>query len=179
MICERWKQQDIIKHHVSNFTATEYWQCGINVMQWHLLQSYSSTKAPHTECRVERLCEDSLDSVQKLHAIRDIVKCKCSCCIIHVDPDTRWNWSCDVFALIIVHKWVFGFRAVQTPGLVIPAQAALIAISFTADSPVGNGHVDFCSPPVYLPVTTSPRYAVPAQYLEVIDERLKVLIAAV
>lgn len=131
-----------------------------------LLQSYASTKAPHTECRVEGLCECGLDSVQKLHAIRDTVKCKCSCCMIQVDANTRWHWSWNVFALIVVHKGEFGVRAVQTPGLVVPAQAAFVAISFTADSPVSNGNVYLCSFPVHLPVTTSPTHALLAQYLK-------------
>lgn len=130
-----------------------------------LLKSYTSTKAPHTERRVEGLCECCLDSVQKLHAIQDTVKCKCSCSMIHVDANTWWHWSCNIFALIIVHKGEFGIRAVQTPRLVVPAQAAFIAISFTADSPVGNSHVHLCSPPVHLPVTTSPSHALSAQHL--------------
>lgn len=154
---------ELIQHPVSNFTAAVYWQ---SYRKCHAvaapLQSYGCTKAPHAECRVERLCERSLDSVQKLHAIRNTVKCKYSCCVIQVNPNARWNWPRDVFALIIVHKWVFGVRAVQTPGLVIPSQAALIALSFTVDSPVGNSHVDFCSRPVHLPVITRPRQAVPA-----------------
>lgn len=131
-----------------------------------LLKSYTSTKAPHTERRVEGLCECCLDSVQKLHAIQDTVKCKCSCSMIHVDANTWWDWSCNIFALIIVHKGEFGIRAVQTPRLVVPAQAAFIAISFTTDSPVGNSHVHLCSPPVHLPVTTSPSHALSAQHLD-------------
>lgn len=131
-----------------------------------LLQSYTGTKVPHTECRVERLCKCSVDSVQKLHAIRHTVKCKCSCCIIQVDANTRWHWSWNICALIVVYKGKFRVRAVQTPGLVVPAQAAFIAFSFPADSPVGNSNVYLCSPPVHLPVTASPSHALLAQHLE-------------
>jgi len=130
-----------------------------------LLQLYTRTKAPHTECREERLCECSLDSVQKLHAIRNTVKCKCSCCMIQVDADTRCDWNWNIFALVIVHKGKFGFGAEQTPGLVVPAQAAVVTVSFTADSPVGNGHVYLCAPPVHLPVTAT-GHTLPAQHLQ-------------
>lgn len=129
-----------------------------------LLHSDTTTEAPHTECRVEGLSEYRLDSVQKLHAIRNTVKCKCSCRIIQVDADSGCNRSCKICALVVVHKGEFGVRAVQTPGLVVPAQAALIAVSFTADSPVANSHVHLCPPPVHLPVTATIQ-ALPAQHL--------------
>lgn len=131
-----------------------------------LLQFYISTKAPHTECGVQGLCKCSLDSVQKPHATRDAVKCKYSCCMVQVDTNTRRRWTWNIAALIVVHNGKFGVRTVQTPGLVIPAQAAFIAVSFTTDSPVGHSYVYLCSPPVHLPVTTSPIHTVPAQHLE-------------
>ncbi len=132
-----------------------------------LLQSDTGAKAPHAECRVEWLCKGSLDSVQKLHTIRDAVKCKYSCCMIKVDANTRRHWSLNLFALIVVHEGKVGLRAVQTPGLVVPAQAAFVTVSSSADSPVSNGHVYLCSIPVHLPVTTRPIHALPAQHLEV------------
>lgn len=174
----RWNKQKCINTLFQ--ISQQYWEYCVNLMQITgtmaaLLQSYSSAKAPHTECRVERLCKCSLDSVQKLHAIRDAVKCKYSCSMIQVDANTRWHWSRNIFALVVVHKGEFGVGAVQAPGLVVPAQAAFIAISFAADSPVGNGHVYLRSPPVHLPVTASPSHALPAQHLERSgwNERLK------
>lgn len=137
-----------------------------NVSLKHILQSYSRTKAPHTECRVEWLFKSGLNLVQKTHAIRDTVKCQCSCCMVQVHANTRRHWSCDVCAFVVVHKREFGVRAVQTPGLVIPAQAAFIGIPFTTDSSVGNGHIYLCSLPVHLPVATSPNHTIPAQHLE-------------
>lgn len=132
-----------------------------------LLQFYIRTKAPHTECRVHGLCKSSLDSVQETHASRDTVKCKCSCCMIQVDANPTWRWSWDVFAFVVVHIGEFGVRAVQTPGHVVPTQAALVAISFTPDSLVGDAHIYLCSLPVHLPVTATPTHTVPAQHLEV------------
>lgn len=130
------------------------------------LQSDTGTKAPHTECRIDWLCECSLDSVQKLHAIRHAVKGKYACCMIHIDTNTRRHWSGNVFALVVVDKGKFGLRAVQTPGLVIPAQAAFVAVSFATDAFVSNGNVYLCSFPVHLPVRTAPRHTLPAQHLE-------------
>lgn len=86
--------------------------------------------------------------------------------MIQIDTDTRWPGSWYVFALVVVHKRKFGLRAVEAPGLVVPAQAALIAVSFTTDAPVGNSHIYLRSPPVHLPVTTSPSHALPAKHLE-------------
>lgn len=130
------------------------------------LQPYSGAKSPNTECRVEWFSKCSLDSLQKLHAIRDTVKCQYSCSMIQVDANTGWHRPSDFFAFVIVHKGVFGVSAVQTPGLVIPAQAAFVSISFATDSPVGDGHVYFCSPPVHFPVTTRPSNTLPAQDLK-------------
>lgn len=129
------------------------------------LQFYGGTKAPHTECRVERLSKYSLGFVQKPHAIGDTVKGKCSRCIIQADADTGGNRGWKICALVVVYKGEFGVGAVQTPGLVVPAQTALIAVAFTADPPVGNSNVYFRSLPVHLPVAASPSYTVPAQHL--------------
>lgn len=137
-----------------------------NVSLKNILQSYTRTKAPHTECRVEWLFKCGLDLVQKTHAIRDTVKCQCSCCMVQVHANTRRHRSCDVCAFVVVHKREFGVRAVQTPGLVIPAEAAFIGIPFTTDSSVGNSHIYLCSLPVHLPVATSPNHTIPAQHLE-------------
>lgn len=131
-----------------------------------LLQSDSSAKAPHTECGIEGLRKCGLDPVQELHAIRDAVKCEHSCCMIQVDANTRPCWSWKIFALVVVHEGEFGVRAVQTPGLVVPAQAAFVAISFAADSLVGNCNVYLCPPPVHLPVTTRTSDAFTGQHLE-------------
>lgn len=130
------------------------------------LQSYSRTKAPHTECRVEWLCKCGLNFVQETHVVRDAVKGQYSCCVVQVNANTRRRWTCEVFAFIVVHKGEFGVRAVQAPRLVVPAQAALVGISFAKDSSVGNSHIYLRSPPVHLPVVTSPSHAVPAQNLE-------------
>lgn len=72
----------------------QYWEYWVNLMQLTstlttILQFYTGTKAPHTECRVEGLCKCCLDSVQKLHAIRNTVKCKYSCCMIQIYANTR------------------------------------------------------------------------------------------
>lgn len=131
-----------------------------------VLQLYGSPKAPHAESRVERFCEHSLDLVQKVHAIRDAVKCKCSSCMVQVNTNTRWHRQRDVFTLIVVHEWEFGVGAVQAPGLVVPAQAAIIAISFTTDSSVGNSHVNLRALPVYFPVTAPSTQTLPAQHLK-------------
>lgn len=104
--------------------------------------------------------------MQKPHAVIDAVKRKNSTCVVQIDADPGRRRSREFSALVVVHEGVLGVRAVQTPGLVVPAQAAVVRISFAADSPVGDGHVDLCPPPVHLPVPASPRQALPAQHLE-------------
>lgn len=136
----------------------------------HRLQFYICTKAPHTECRVQRFCERSLDSVEKLHAIRDAVKCKCPCCVIQVDPDTRWHGTCNICAFIIMNNRVLGIWAVKAPGLVIPSQAAFVPVSLTANSLVRDGNVYLRAIPLHLPVTRTPSNALSAQHLEENDQ---------
>lgn len=87
--------------------------------------------------------------------------------MIQVDAYTRGDWSGNIFGFIVVHKGEFGVRTVQTPGLVVPAQAAFIAVSFTTDSSVSDSNVYLCPSPVNLPVTASPGHTLPAQHLEI------------
>lgn len=129
-----------------------------------LLQPYGASKAPHTESRVDWLCECCVDFMQKAKATTDVIKCQCSLCMIHIDTDSGSQLGWNVLALIVVHKEKF-VSAIQTPGLVVPAHAALVALSFAADSPVGYGYVDLCSTPIHLPVTASPTHTLPAQDL--------------
>lgn len=105
--------------------------------------------------------------MQKGHAARlNTVKREGSCLVIQVYPNTGRPRHRYVSTLVIVHKWVFRPRAVQAPGLVVPAQAALVAGAFAAYPPVGNSDVSFCASPVHLPVATIPSQDLPAQHLE-------------
>lgn len=131
-----------------------------------MLQHYSGAKAPHTKSRVDGFSKGGEDSVQKSHAIIDAVECKDSTCVVQVDTDTGHRWTGELRAPVVVHERVLGVGAVQTPGLVVPAQAAVVPVPFAADSPVGDGHVDLRPPPVHLPVAASPRHTLSAQHLE-------------
>lgn len=104
--------------------------------------------------------------MQKPHAIRDTVKGQGASCIVQVHANTGRDCRRNVCALVAVYEGELGVGAVQTPGVVVPAQTAFVAISLTADPPVGYGNVYFSSPPVHLPVTASPSHAVPAQHLQ-------------
>lgn len=91
--------------------------------------------------------------------------------MIQVDPDTRWHWACDICAFIVVHKRVFGIRAVKAPRLVVPSQTAFVPVSFTANSPVSDGNVYLCAIPVHLPVTRTPSNALPGHHLKQNEQR--------
>lgn len=131
-----------------------------------VLQHYSGAKAPHTKSRVDRFSKGGVDSVQKSHAITDIVECKNSTRVVQVDADPVRRWGRKLCAPVVVHERVLVVGAVQTPGLVIPAQAAVVPAPFAADSLVGDGHVDLRPPPVQLPVAASPRHTLSTQHLE-------------
>lgn len=104
--------------------------------------------------------------MQKSHAIIDAVKHKNSTYMVQIDTDPGRRRSREFGALTVVHEGVLGVRAVQTPGFVVPAQATVIPIPFAADSPVSDGHVYLCPPPVHLPVPATPSQALLAQHLE-------------
>lgn len=86
--------------------------------------------------------------------------------MVQVDAYTGRDCRRNVCALVAMYEGELGVGAVQTPGVIVPAQTAFVAVPLTADPPVGCGNVYFSSPPVHLPVTASPSHAVPAQHLQ-------------
>lgn len=55
-----------------------------------------------------------------------------------------------------MHKGIFVLRAVQAPGLVVPTQAAFVAVALAVDALKGDGDVYLRSSPVHLPVAATP-----------------------
>lgn len=138
-----------------------------------LLQLDGGAKAPHTERSVQRLSERRLDFVEKLHVIpRYAVERQDPANVIQVNSNTRRARSREVNAFVIVHEGHFGIRAVQAPGLGIPAQTAHVVVAFATDSLVCYGDVYLRPLPVHFPVRTGGSQCLSAQHLLPVFEAL-------
>lgn len=118
-----------------------------------ILQLDGGAKAPHTEGSVQGLSERSVNLVKKLHVVAGhTIICQGASNVIQVDSDAGRARSGELCAFVIVHERRFGIRAVQAPGLGVPAKTAFIIIAFAADSLVCYGNVYLCALPVHFPV---------------------------
>lgn len=123
-------------------------------------------KSPHTERSVQRLSERGVDLVEKLHVVSGhAVKRQSSSDVIQVDSDTGRARDRELCAFVIVHERHFGIRAVQAPGLVVPAQTAFVIVAFAADSLVCYSNVNLCALPLHFPVRLGCCQCLTAQYL--------------
>lgn len=127
----------------------------MNVTVVNLLQSYCCPVSPDSNARVERLSEFSLHLVQQCHFVRNTIKRQCPRLIVNINPYPGGPGHRYSRAFAVVHERVFGFRAVQTPRLVVPSKAARFVISFPLDPFVGDSDVHFSAAPVQLPVISS------------------------
>ncbi len=136
---------------------------------------YCTPISPDSKARVQRLIEFSLNLVQELHGVRHTVKCHCPSLVIYIHPYPGGigdSYSC---AFAVMYKRVLGFRAVQTPRLLIPPKAASIIISFPLNPPVSHSDVYFGATPVHFPVVATAGQTLLTEHLLPVFEAIGML----
>lgn len=113
--------------------------------------------------------------MQKLHGVRHTIKCHSSRLIVYIHPYPRGTGDRYSCAFVVVYKRVLGFRAVQTPRLVISSKAAGVVISFPPNPPVSHSNVYFCATPVHFPVVATADQSLLTQHLLPVFEAIGVL----